>query len=205
MAYERKWAAVPPQALTANGGQFGLVTVADTAGFRVKQNAYLKDNTGATQAVQIKLVLSSTQLLVGNCDNQIANWPQINISNWLVANNAVIGAEWQPKNTIGADDIVKAVYEADPVAAVRTLDVDQYGNPYSESNPLPVNADVTVNSVQLFTLPYDSIAASYPNATTEIYQTYLGGLSGTPQQTVTVTYVDSTKNELVSVLRTPVS
>src|SRR5579862_10068551 len=100
MAYERKWAAVPPQLFTANGGQFGLITVANTAGFRVKQSAYLTNTAGQKQAVQIKLVLSSTMLIVGNCDNQIANWVQVNISAWTVASGAAIGAEWQPKNTI---------------------------------------------------------------------------------------------------------
>jgi hypothetical protein len=202
MAYERDWAAVPPQAFTANGGQWGLVTVADTAGFRVKQNAWLKNTANQTLPVQIKVVLSPTTLIVGYCDNQIANWPKLNISAWTVSAGTTIGAEWQPKSRITPEDIIRAAYEGDPVAAIRTFGVDEYGNPWSAANPLPVNADVTVNSVQLFTKPYDSIAASYPTPTTEIYKTYLGGLSGVLQQTVTVTYVDSTKNELVSVVRT---
>jgi hypothetical protein len=202
MAYERDWAAVPPQSFTVNGGQWGLVTIANTAGFRVKQTAYLKNTANQTLPVQIKVVLSPTTLIVGYSDNQIANWPKINISAWTVASGAVIGAEWQPKSRITPEDIIRASYEGDPVAAIRALNVDQYGNPWSDTNPLPVNADVTVNSVQLFTLPYDSISAAYPTAITEVYKTYVGGLSGTLQQTVTVTYVDSTKNELVSVVRT---
>lgn len=145
MAYERKWPAVSPQAFTANGGQFGLVTVANTAGFRVKQSVYIKDNTGAFAPYQVKLVLSSTNLIVGNCDNQIANWTQISIAQWTVANGAVIGAEWQDKNKIGIEDINKAVYEADPVVAIRAFSVDQYGNPYTNTNPLPVAFDGTVS------------------------------------------------------------
>lgn len=57
-------------------------------------------------------------------------------------------------------------------------------------------------SVQLFDQPYDSIAVTYPNATTEVYTTYLGGLSGAQVQVVTVSYVDASKNELLSVVRT---
>lgn len=50
---------------------------------------------------------------------------------------------------------------------------------------------------------YDSIAASYPSANVEVYMYYAGGLSGTLVSTVTVTYTDSTKATLVSVVRTP--
>ena len=145
MAYERNWAAVPPQPFTANGGQFGLVQVADTAGFRVKQAAYLKNNSGQTVPVQIKIVLSSTHLIVGYCDNKIANWPQINISSWTVSAGTVIGAEWQSKNAISSEDITRTVYEADPVVAIRTFGVDQYGNPWSLANPMPVAFDGTIS------------------------------------------------------------
>ncbi len=151
MAYERFWAAVQPQAFTVNGGQFGLVTVADTAGFRVKQSASLKNNSNQTLPVQVKVVLNSTTLIVGYCDNKIANWPQLNITAWTVAGGATIQAEWQPKNTIGADDIIRAVYEADPVAAVRVIGVDQYGNPYTDANPLPVafTGSISIGSVEV--------------------------------------------------------
>lgn len=225
MAYERDWAAVPPQAFTASGGQWGLVTVADTAGFRVKQNAWLKNTANQTLPVQIKVVLSPTTLIVGHCDNQIANWPKLNISAWTTSAGTTIGAEWQPKSRITPEDIIRATYEGDPVAAIRTFGVDEYGNPWTEGNPLPVsidgaisigevevvgpsghlldpNADGSVKTVQLFTKPYDTITASYPTAIQEIYQTRTGGVSGPIQETVTVNYVDSTKNQLVSVVRT---
>ena len=151
MSYERKWAAVPPQAFTVNGGQFGLVTVASTAGFRVKQSAYLKNNSDQNLSVQVKVVLSSTTLIVGYPDNQIANWKPINLSSWTVASGASIGAEWQNKNNISVEDINKAVYEADPVVAIRTLGVDQFGNPWSLTNPLPVafDGDISIGVVEV--------------------------------------------------------
>jgi hypothetical protein len=75
-------------------------------------------------------------------------------------------------------------------------------------NTMAVNPDGSINidiskSIGLFDLPYDSIAATYPSATVENYQSYLGGLSGTPVQLVVVTYTDSTKNFITSVVRTP--
>lgn len=83
--------------------------------------------------------------------------------------------------------------------------VDYWGNAWGPTNPLPVDADVTVNSVQLFTLPWDSIQAAYPSATVETYTTYTGGLAGTQVQVATVQYTDSTKNFIQSVVRTPLN
>ena len=50
-------------------------------------------------------------------------------------------------------------------------------------------------------LKYDSISATYPDTTTEVYRYYEGGLAGTLVGTVTVVYNSSTKNEIVSVVR----
>lgn len=145
MAFERKTVSVPPIAFTANGGQFGEVTVADTAGFRVKASAYLTATGLPSLPVQIKIVLSPTTLIVGYIDNQIANWKKLNISAYTVANGAKIGQEWQDKNKITNEDIQKTVYEADPVVALRTIGVDQYGNFYTPNNPLPVAIEGTIS------------------------------------------------------------
>lgn len=60
--------------------------------------------------------------------------------------------------------------------------------------------DVTVtNPGALVTVPFDSIYPSYPNATTEIY---VYKQSASTVATVTVTYIDSTKNNLISIVRT---
>lgn len=145
MGFERTWPEVEPIALIVNGGEWGKVVVSDVAGFRVKQSAYLTANGLPDLPVQVKIVLSPTTLIVGFVDNQIANWKPINISAYTVANNAMIGAQWQDKNKIGVDDISKAVYEADPTVAIRTIDVDQYGDFYTENNPLPVSIDSTIS------------------------------------------------------------
>lgn len=59
-----------------------------------------------------------------------------------------------------------------------------------------------VNSVQLFTLPFDTITATYPLTTQEVYKSRVGGTGGTVQQTVTVDYTDATKALILSVVRT---
>jgi hypothetical protein len=51
-------------------------------------------------------------------------------------------------------------------------------------------------------IEFDYIAATYPNATTEVYTYKSGGVSGTTVATVTVVYSNASKAELVSVART---
>lgn len=46
---------------------------------------------------------------------------------------------------------------------------------------------------------YDAITVEYPSDTVEVYEYRTGGASGTIVMTITVTYVDDTKEQLVSV------
>ncbi len=85
-----------------------------------------------------------------------------------------------------------------------TTDAIKIGN--GSGQYMAVNSDGSINvsatSTQMFTLPFDSIVASYPSGTVEVYVSKVGGTSGTTQQTVTVTYTDSTKALISSVVRT---
>ena len=56
-------------------------------------------------------------------------------------------------------------------------------------------------SNSVFTLPYDFISAAYPSSTQEVYTTRNGGESGAIQEIITVTYVDSTKVDLLTIQR----
>jgi hypothetical protein len=152
MAVENKWNLVPPQLFTANGTQFGQVTLANTAGFFTKQSAYLTATGLPTLPVQIKRVISPTILIVGTINNaQIGSWPPLDISAYTVANGAAIGAQIQPKNNAAMDDIMKAVYESDPTVALRVVFTDQYGNLYSDQNPLPATftGTITIGTVEI--------------------------------------------------------
>jgi hypothetical protein len=46
---------------------------------------------------------------------------------------------------------------------------------------------------------YDAISVNYPNATTETFSYYQGGLAGTLVLTVTVVYTDATKEDISTV------
>lgn len=139
MALERKWNTVSPQLFILDASATGLITLADTIGFKVKQVAYIRSNTlPAPLAVQVKRVISRTMLIVGPVDQKIATWLPLNLSAYTVASGAVIGAEEQKKNDIPEGDHYSAIYEADPTVADRVIGVDPYGDFYTHKNPFPV-------------------------------------------------------------------
>jgi hypothetical protein len=143
MANERTWSAVAPQLLTADGGQLGQVQVADTAGFRVKAYAILSAPNLPDLQIQIKRVESKTKIYVGLTTTPIQNHA-IDISAYTVASGARISQPEQAKSKIVIDDKLHSTYETDPVVAWRTLSVDQYGNPYTTDNPMPLAFDGTI-------------------------------------------------------------
>jgi hypothetical protein len=151
MAVEKKWLAVPATPFTADGTQFGVVTIADTNGFKVKGDAYIAASGLPLLQVQIQRVISSTTLIVGHPGTTPQPNHFINISAYTVVSGAVIGFPEQDKNKIKADDIDQAVYEADPTVAIRVIPVDPYGALVGPDNPLPVAFDgtITVGEVEI--------------------------------------------------------
>lgn len=146
MAFERKLAAVPPQAFTANGTPQGVVTIASTCGFYIKQDVCLASNTIPSAGFQVKNILSETQLILGPKNNSLnAPLNPTDLSAYTVADHATISAQEQNNFPIKPDDHYLAVYMPAPVSADRTLGVDCYGNPWDANNPLPVAIDGTIN------------------------------------------------------------
>jgi hypothetical protein len=144
MANEKTWLAVPPQLLTVDGGMVGQVTVANTAGFHVKAVATLTATGLPPLNVQIKRVVSKTQMFVGLTTTPLQNHA-LNISDYTLDAGASISMAEQPKTELRPDDMMMATYENDPIVAWRTIQVDQYGNPYSDTNPFPAIFDGTIS------------------------------------------------------------
>jgi hypothetical protein len=156
MAIETLWNTVVPQLFTADGTALGVVTVASTAGFKVKQQVIVSMPTLPDLTLQCKRVVSSTQLIVGPIPTQIGQsmlTVRTNISAYTVAGGAFIYAEEQPKNKIKVQDINEAVYEQEPTVALRSVLVDQFGSFYGSVvdingvNRLAVDAAVTISGV----------------------------------------------------------
>lgn len=66
----------------------------------------------------------------------------------------------------------------------------------------PVTADGLSISTGLVPKIYDAITYTSTSATVDTYQYYKGGTSGTLVATLTITWTNSTKTILVSVVRT---
>jgi hypothetical protein len=75
-------------------------------------------------------------LEVGPVKGQITE--RSDISNYLLADGAVIVANEQPRPSIGMDDVISAVYSEEPAVALRNLLVDKLGNAYDSVNRFPI-------------------------------------------------------------------
>lgn len=94
-----------------------------------------------------------------------------------------------------------------PVVVSGTVTANQGTTPWIVKvtdgvDDLDINSDGSIKTVQIFTLPYDAITATYPSTTQEVYQSRIGGVGGVVQQTVTVNYTTSTKEFILNVART---
>ena len=149
MAFERSWLDVPIQLFTANGGANGLVTVASTSGFKVKQTVTLSSLTKPNLNLQVKRVLSPTSMIVGPVDQNIDKVS--NISLYTTADSASVYASIQKRPGITLEDRKRAVYEEEPTVAERNVLVDEWGRFYRANNPLPVqlsDGSINIGTVQ---------------------------------------------------------
>jgi hypothetical protein len=148
MAFEQKLAAVSPQLFTSDGTALGVITIASTAGFYIKQKVNLQSTAYPQEILlQIKNILSDTQLIVVPNNNSLSANPKnvTDVSGYTVITNASISAPEQNNFPIPGDDHYNTVFMPAPVMADRVYPVDPYGNPYSDTNPLPVAFDGTVS------------------------------------------------------------
>lgn len=143
MAFEKRWPAVAPQAFTSNGTSNGLVTVADTRGFKVKANASIISANQPPLQVQICRVLSDTQMIVSLVGKKITD-RTLDLSSYAVGSS--IAQEDQPRTELPQNDREMAVYDQEPTVAQRNVLVDQLGRYYETANPIPVRlSDGSIN------------------------------------------------------------
>lgn len=166
---EKRFAAVPPQSFTANGTILGQVTLADTTMFKVKQQVVLAGSTLPNLTLEVKEIPSATILYVGPIPDgkpgvNTSITARTDVSAYTVALSANMYANEQKRPAIDFSEIWRAVYDEEPTVALRTSLVDELGNRYSASNPLPVDATITVPPVEVaidaFTkMPPDNLIA----------------------------------------------
>lgn len=143
MGFERDLSAVPPILLTADGGTQGQVQLTTTLGLFVKQNVVLQAPSLPPLNVQIKRVLSETQILVGAEGQHIGH--RIDVSAYTVAAGSFLYAGEQKKAVLDMESRLYASYIQEPSNSWRVTPVDSFGNSIDNTNPLPVAFDGTVS------------------------------------------------------------
>jgi hypothetical protein len=192
---EKRWLPAV-QAFTSDGDANGIVPVADSYGFYTGMSVAVTASGLPSLYLKVKIVYSQTQISVGPPQEGID--ARTNISAYTVAGGAMVAAGMQVKPQIQPPEIFNAVYERDPVTAWRTKLVDQYGQSINASNPLPVNATVTVPPG---TIPeqWDDIVLDYDVNNNLIEVQYL--LESVLERTLSLTY--DVNGNLTGVTATP--
>jgi hypothetical protein len=158
--FEKHLKAVPPQLLTVNGAIDGIVNIPDTSLFKVNQNAIIVSDTQGPTACIIKRVLSSTSLVVGQPNSPITATPDLSL--YLVADNARIFANEQPRVSVSNDALTRAIYEEEPTVAQRVILVDKQGNIFDALNPIPtgISANVSISSLRISSVDNDPASST---------------------------------------------
>lgn len=133
--FEKRFAAVPAQVFTANGGANGSVTIADTSLFKVKQRVVITATGQLNLDLEIKNIVSPTVMIVGPATGNINSFTDL--SAYTTAASASVFANEQRRPQIPSDDFERAVYEEEPTVAKRVVMVDKFGDIYDADNPLP--------------------------------------------------------------------
>jgi len=150
--YEKRLKAVAPQLFLANGTTLGRINIATASLFKVKQKVTLYSTTQGMQNFEVKRVESATILYVGPVNNgqsQTKITDRSDISGFLVADGAWLSADEQPRPNIPEQEIERLTYEEEPVVARRVVLVDENGDKITDSNPLPVDANVTIGGINV--------------------------------------------------------
>lgn len=162
IAYQNQWPAVAATALTANGGADGLVTIANTDGFYVLQQAKLVNSAG-NLPVQILEVISGTQLyvgLVGQMDKRYRA-SGADVSAYTTATSSTIEAAQQNKRLPSPNALLQAVLEAEPISALREVQVDGRGQPLFAKGPLAaLRASAVLTNAYVASTTLDTMHAS---------------------------------------------
>jgi hypothetical protein len=144
---ERKWEHIPPRAFALNGEANGSVYLATTKNFKVKQKVAISATGMPTLPLEVKRVISPTQLIVGPVSSKMTD--KQDLSGYTLATNPTIRAEEQDRSGIPTEQHERAVYAEEPVMAKRSILVDEFGEYYSKENPLPIDIEMAVENLNV--------------------------------------------------------
>lgn len=138
---EKRLAAVPPIAVTAPCTFVGAITLTTSYPLKVKQKIILNDSSMPQLELEVKRVPSPNVIEVGPAGDISL---RANLTGY--GTTSFVYAIEQSRPNVPLDDRQRAVYEEEPILALRNLLVDPFGNPVSLKNPLPVQlSDGSIN------------------------------------------------------------
>lgn len=132
---EKKYLAIPPTALTANGTVNGLIEIASTYCFKVGQCLIFKQG-GTSLKAKIQRVNSETQFIVIGENESIITTKKLDMSAFLIGATCELMEVRRP--VIDILEIQRQVFEEEPTVALRSHMVDWLGRSYDVTNPMPV-------------------------------------------------------------------
>ena len=138
---EKKWLRKLPVSFTSNGTTDGIVTISNSATYRVKMEVIIRSSTQQPVILEIKRVINNTQFYVGPINRPIIEYSDI--SNFLVADGANIEVPEQNRSKVPEEQVERITFEEDPINARRVFLVDEYGDQIDDNNPLPVTATIS--------------------------------------------------------------
>lgn len=141
--FEKRLARIAPRLFISDGTIDGKVTVDSVDLFRVKQSIILTASTLPNLELEVKRVISDTELFVGPKTGNIDS--RSDISKYTVALGASIQANEQLRPKVPEQEITRHTYEEEPVVARRVVMVNKLGEIFDEGNPLPIAFDGTVS------------------------------------------------------------
>jgi hypothetical protein len=209
MAIERKWDRIPPRAFALNGGANGSVFLNSTRNFKVKQKVVVSATGLPDLPLEVKRVISPTQLIVGPVSSKMTE--RQDLSDYLTSINPTIRAEEQDRPGIPTEQHERAVYAEEPIMAKRTISVDEYGNYYNDANPVAIKLpDSTTNFLSNISDGVDNIVPNpfsppkdadslYVDKTLPTVDVVYYKKNGVTIKSIKITYTTSVKNEIESV------
>lgn len=145
--FEKRWKAVPPQSFISDGTVDGKITVSNSKLFKVKQHVIVKANTLDNLELEVKRVVDVNTIYVGPRTGNIDT--RSDLSAYTTLLSASIFANEQQRSKVPEQEIERHTYEEEPVVARRVIAVDELGNPYNASNPLPTTAQLSADNLQV--------------------------------------------------------
>lgn len=152
--FERKWPQVILLGITVANG---IVTVSSTKGLHTKMEIILKAIGQPDVLLQIKRIISDTEIIVGKRDTEIAAY-----ENPVLYNGGTLIADEQDRNKFNPDYVLRAVYEEEPAVALRTYQVDRFGQGIDSIrdaqgvNRIAVDANISIDSA-IVTVDLDGV------------------------------------------------